>query len=103
MGRITQMPDIARQPVAAGFERGAACAQLLELGAEPAEVEADDGKARVSATMDGERLVVTARGDKGERTTTYSADGERMTVAVTMTGSRLAGPLQWASTYVRME
>ena len=36
MGRMTQMPDIARQSVPAGFERGAARTQLLELGAEPA-------------------------------------------------------------------
>jgi hypothetical protein len=75
----------------------------LELGAEPIEVRGDDGKAQVSATMEGERLVVTARGGKGGRVTTYSADGHRMTVAVTMTGSRLAGPLRYTTTYSRVE
>ena len=56
--------------------------------------------ARVSAKMEGPRLIVAARGGKGERTTTYHPNGARLSVEVTMTGRYLAGPLKYVSTYV---
>jgi hypothetical protein len=73
----------------------------LELGGSPIEVEGNQGKTQVSARIEGERLVVVARSGDGERTTTYRADGARLSVEVTMTGARLAGPLRYVSTYVR--
>jgi hypothetical protein len=51
--------------------------------------------------MEGERLIVVARSGDGERTTTFRADGARLSVEVTMTGVRLAGPVRYVSTYVR--
>ena len=75
----------------------------LELGGAPIEVSGRAGKARVSATMEGPRLIVVSRSGKGGRTTTYRADGDRLSVEVTMTGSQLAGSLQYVSTYARME
>ncbi len=75
----------------------------LELGASPIEVSGNDGKARVSARMEGPQLIVVARHGKGERTTAYSANGAHLSVEVTMTGSQLAGPLTYVSTYSRME
>jgi hypothetical protein len=62
-----------------------------------------DGKARVSATMEGEQLIVVADSGKGERTTAYRAEGDRLSVEVTITGAKLAGPLKYVSTYVRMK
>ena len=75
----------------------------LELGGVPIEVSGKEGKARVSAKMEGERLIVVARTGKGERTTAYRVNGARLTVEVTMTGSELTGPLQYVTTYARKE
>jgi hypothetical protein len=57
----------------------------------------------MSATMEGDRLIVVADGGKGGRTTTYSADGDRLSVEVTMTGAMLAAPLTYVATYARAE
>jgi hypothetical protein len=73
----------------------------LELGGSPIEALGSQGKAQVSANMQGPMLIVMAQSDKGERTTAYRASGDRLTVEVTMTGDRLAGPLKYVSTYVR--
>jgi hypothetical protein len=75
----------------------------LELGGTPIEVAGDQGKAQMSATMEGDRLIVVADGGKGGRTTTYSADGDRLSVEVTMTGAMLAAPLTYVATYARAE
>jgi hypothetical protein len=75
----------------------------LELGGSPIEVSENQGTARVSARTEGERLIVVARSDEGERTTAYTATGDRLSMEVTMTSTQLAGPLQYASTYVRAE
>jgi hypothetical protein len=75
----------------------------LELGGPPIEISGEQGKAQLSATMEGEQLIVTADGGKGGRTSTYSADGDRLLVEVTMTGARLAEPLNYVSTYERVE
>jgi hypothetical protein len=75
----------------------------LELGGPPLEVAESEGRAQVSAKMEGDQLVVETRGDNGGRTTTYRADGGRLSMEVTMTGDRLAGPVVYATTYVRAE
>ena len=74
----------------------------LELGGPPIEVSGSEGRARVSARREGPRLIVVSRNDQGGRTTAYRADGDRLSVEVTMKGSRLAGPLEYVTTYVRM-
>jgi hypothetical protein len=53
--------------------------------------------------MEGERLIVEARGGNGGRTTTYRVDGGRLAMEVTMMGDRLAGPLEYVATYVPAE
>jgi hypothetical protein len=75
----------------------------LELGGPPIEVSGNDGKAQLSARMEGERLIVEARGGNGGRTTTYRVDGGRLAMEVTMMGDRLAGPLEYVATYVPAE
>ena len=75
----------------------------LELGGPPIEASGDQGKAQVSARMEGEQLIVEADGGKGVRTSEYRADGDRLSVEVTMTGARLAEPLNYVSTYERVE
>jgi hypothetical protein len=44
-----------------------------------------------------------ADGGKGGRTTTYRVDGDRLSVEATMTGARLEEPLNYVSTYERVE
>jgi hypothetical protein len=73
----------------------------LELGDSPISAPGSEGKAQVSAKMEGEQLIVVARDDDGERTTTYRADGARLSMEVSMTNVRLTGPLKYVSTYVR--
>jgi hypothetical protein len=75
----------------------------LELGGSPIEVSGDQGKARLSATMEDGELIVTADGGKGERTTRYRADGDRLSVEVTMTGAMLAAPLTYVAMYTQAE
>jgi hypothetical protein len=75
----------------------------LELGAAPIEASGDQGKAQLSARMEGEQLIVVADGGKGGRTTAYRADEDAMSVEVTMTGANLAAPLTYVATYVRAE
>jgi hypothetical protein len=75
----------------------------LELGGPPIEVSGSEGKAQVSAKMEGERLIVEARSEKADRTTAYSANGDRLTIEVIMTNVQLAGPLKYVSTYARLE
>jgi hypothetical protein len=75
----------------------------LELGGSPIEISGDQGKAMLSATMEGDELIVTADGGKGERTTGYRADGDRLSVEVTMTAAMLAAPLRYVTTYTRAE
>jgi hypothetical protein len=75
----------------------------LELGGAPIEVSGSEGKALVSAEMDGPRLIVVARRAKGRRTSTYLPNGARLSMEVTMTGTALAGPLKYVSTFARVE
>jgi hypothetical protein len=75
----------------------------LELGGPPIEVAGSEGKVQASAKMEGERLIVVVQGSNGGRTTTYRADGTRLSVEVTMTGAQLAGPVKYVTTYVRTE
>jgi hypothetical protein len=75
----------------------------LRLGNDPIEVSGDDGRALMSAAIEDDQLVVLARGDSGERTTTYRVDGDRLSVEVVMTGSRLGHPLTYVATYDRIE
>lgn len=75
----------------------------LELGASPVEISGGDGQAELSAKMDGPKLIVEADGEKGQRKTVYSVNGDRLSVEVTMAGARLAEPVKYVSTYTRME
>jgi hypothetical protein len=75
----------------------------LELGGPPVEVSGTEEKTRVSAKLEGERLIVLFQGDKRERTTTYKADGTGLSIEVTITDDRLAGPLTYVTTFARME
>ena len=75
----------------------------LELGGPPIEITGSQGTTRMSAKLDGQRLVVLARGDKGERTASYRASGDELTMRVVMTGDQLDGPLEYVTTYARME
>jgi hypothetical protein len=75
----------------------------VELGGAPIEVSGDGGTARVSAKMDCARLVIMVRDDKGERTTTYEAGDAGLSMEVTLTTGKLAGPLTYVTTYARDE
>jgi hypothetical protein len=75
----------------------------LELGGPPIEVSGDSGKAQLSAKMEGERLIVEARSGNGGRTTTYRAAEGLLSMEVAMKGERLAGPLEYVTTYVPAE
>ena len=72
----------------------------LELGGPPIEVSGNDGKAQLSARMEGERLIVEARSGNGGRTTEYRAAEGLLSMEVAMKGERLAGPLEYVTTYV---
>ena len=75
----------------------------LELGGAPIAFSGDDGTAQVRAKMDGDQLIVTANGNNGGRTTSYRADGVRLSVFVSVTGSRLDGTVRYSTTYTRAE
>jgi hypothetical protein len=75
----------------------------FELGGSPVEVSGSEGKAQVSANMQGALLIISARSIKGERTTAYHASGDRLKMEVTMTGTRLAKSLKYFSTYIRRQ
>jgi hypothetical protein len=75
----------------------------LELGGSPIEVAASEGKAKVSAKMQGSWLIIMARNGKGERTTTYRASGDYLTMEVAMTGAGLSKSLKYVSTYARTQ
>jgi hypothetical protein len=75
----------------------------LELGGDPIEVSGDEGTMQMSAKMEGERLIVMARGDKAERTTSYRTDGTGLSMEVTLTNDNLAGPLKYITTYTCIE
>jgi hypothetical protein len=75
----------------------------VEVGGPPIEVSESEGKAQISAELRGSQLIVVARTGRGERKTAYSANGTRLLVKVVMTGSELAIPLKYVSTYARME
>lgn len=75
----------------------------LQLGGPATQVSGDDGKAQTSATMDGPALIVVARSGKGERRTAYLANGDHLSVEVTMTNARLARPVNYVTTYVRAD
>ncbi len=75
----------------------------LVLGGPPIEASGDQGTAQVSARMEGQQLIVVADGGKGGRTTTYRVNGDRLSAEATMTGARLEEPLNYVSTYERVE
>jgi len=75
----------------------------IELGGSPVEVTGTDGTTQMSAAMEGERLVVQSRDDKGGHTVTFQADGDDLSREVTMTSDKLDGPLTYVTTYARME
>jgi hypothetical protein len=75
----------------------------LELSGSPIAVSGSEGKAQVSAKMQGPLLIVMARSGKEERMTTYRASGDRLIMEVSMTGARLKGSLKYVSTYVRTQ
>jgi hypothetical protein len=75
----------------------------LELDASPIEVSGNEGKAQVSAKMNGPLLIIMAISGKGKRTTVYRSRGDRLTMEVTMTGARLTKSLKFLSTYVRIQ
>jgi len=75
----------------------------LELGGSPIEVSESDAKAQVSARMECERLIVVALSDNGERTTTYRADEDGLSMEVVLTSASIAGPLRYTTTYARAE
>lgn len=62
-------------------------------------VDTDDGRATVRAEQNGGKLVVTANGEKGIRTTIYERKGESLTVSVEMTVALLSKPIRLSSTY----
>ncbi|MEM1178471.1 MAG: hypothetical protein AAGM22_09010 [Acidobacteriota bacterium] len=75
----------------------------LELGGEAVEVKGDGGKALMSAQMDGPRLVIEVRGQRGQRTTTYAATDDRLRVEMSMVTSRLSLPVEFSSSYARSD
>lgn len=75
----------------------------LELGGPPVKIEGDKGTSKVSAKMEGERLVVLSRGDTGDLSVTYRTDKKGLSREATMTGDKLAGPLTYVTTYSRVE
>jgi hypothetical protein len=75
----------------------------FELGGSPIEISGDDGKSQVSAHIEGELLIVVAKTDKGERTTTYRASDAGLSLEVTITGDKLDSPLKYVTTYTRVD
>jgi hypothetical protein len=77
----------------------------LELGGAPIEVSAEasgtNGKAQLSAKREGESLIVMAEAGNGGRTTTYSANGDSLTMEVSMSGNQLPAPIEYVTTYAR--
>lgn len=71
----------------------------LEIGGPPIKMSGSEGKAYVSARMQGPFLVITARADNGERRTSYKANKDLITVEVTVTGARLTKAIKYVSTY----
>ncbi len=69
----------------------------LDLSGAPTEVSGS----QVRATVEGERLIITAQGDNGERTTEYRCEGTNLAMAVTINSDKLAGPLNCVTTYTR--
>jgi hypothetical protein len=53
--------------------------------------------------MDGEALVVEGRGDSARQRITYRGNGDSLSVSVTMTSERLAAPVDYVTTYVRVD
>ena len=75
----------------------------LEIGGPPIKMSGSEGKAYVSARMEGSFLVITARADNGERRTSYRVNKDLLTVEVTVTGARLAKALNYVSTYTLVQ
>jgi hypothetical protein len=75
----------------------------LELGGAPIEVSGSEGTNRVSAKLEGERLILEVRSGNGSRTTIYRSDGTGLLMEVTVTSARLAGPVKYGTTYAREE
>lgn len=72
----------------------------MELGGPPAALDTGDGTFRFVARAEGDRLVVTATGPSGGRTTTYRRDGAALVVEVAVRGDRLDRALEYSTTYV---
>lgn len=73
----------------------------LDLGGPPVEVSGERGKARMSARMEQDSLEIKAQGGRGGRTTTYDADGDRLTVRTHLRGERLPEAVSYTTTYAR--
>ena len=68
-----------------------------------AEAKTKAAAAKLAELDFSKGLIVTADGGKGKRTTRYRANGDRLSVEVTMTAAMLAAPLTYATTYTRAE
>lgn len=103
VSKLTTSPENLSITVEEGFVAIASDEKNLKvrLDAPPITRPGPNGKVAITATMQGEELVVTARGDKGGRTTVYRANGDLMTMQVTMKGEKFKGPLQYTATYAR--
>jgi hypothetical protein len=75
----------------------------LVLGGSPIEIKGDGGTSRMSAKMEGERLVVLSLSDRADLTVAYKADKSRLSREVTMTNEKLSGPLTYIATYARVD
>ena len=72
---------------------------MLEIGGPPIKMSGNEGKAYVSAKMEGPFLVITALTDNGERRSNYRANKDLLTAEVTVTGARLTNAIIYVSTY----
>ena len=69
----------------------------------PTEVSGERGSGVMTVRRDGERLVVTARGENGVNTTVYrlSEDGRRLLLDVRLESERLGAPVRYRVTFHR--
>ncbi len=83
--------------------RGARGTLALTVGGPATTVAGPNGRGEAQATREGGHLVITLRGERGTRKTTYrlASGGERLVLAIEVRGQRRETPLRYEATYRR--
>lgn len=75
----------------------------LRLGGDPIEIEGLNGPASATARIEEDTLVIETRAEFASWRATYRSDGETLTVSVMMTSERISNPVEFVTTYVRVD